>query len=316
MTSLAGIDEALWDIKGKTLKAPVHQLLGGAVRDRLLVYRWFGGHRNDPQSAANEAKRVLHQSNYRLLKMNACPPMQFIDTDGKIEIARETMKAVREAVGPDIGIGVDFHGRVKPPMAKKLVKALSPFNPLFIEEAVHPDQNHYLKAIAANTHVPLATGERMYTLSAFRDLLETRAANIIQPDCSHVGGISGLFRIAVMGQAYDTALAPHCPLGPIALACCLQVDACAVNFAFQETSLGIHYNTEGGLTISSDKCALLRFVKNPQVFDVDKDGYMKIPKTPGLGVEIDEELVRKAAVLGHNWRGREWTLQDGTPTRW
>eukprot|EP00466_Bigelowiella_natans_P011199 jgi/Bigna1/132571/aug1.18_g7279 len=253
---------------------------------------------------------------FKLIKMNACPKMPFVDTELAVERAAKRLKAVREAVGPDVGIGLDFHGRVKVPTAKKLMKALEPYNPLFFEEPVVPEQNAALKSLSAATHIPIATGERMYTAGEFRDLLSARSAHILQPDCSHVGGISALFQISRMAEAYDVAMAPHCPLGPIALAACIQVDACAANFAFQETSIGIHYNKEGGSDeVKTGRCSLLRFVKNPEIFDVDKDGCMRTPSGYGLGVQIDESEVRRAAAKGHDYKDREWTLQDGTPTR-
>lgn len=309
MSALAGVDQALWDIAGKALGVPVHRMLGGSVRDRLKMYRWCGGDDNTPEEAAAEAKRVLETTNYRQLKMNVGPRMSYVDTDGAVAECVARMAAVRNAVGPDIGIGLDFHGRVKLPMVKKLMKALEPFDPLFFEEPVVSGQNSAMPTVSAATAVPIATGERMFRIEEFRDLLETRSVNIIQPDCSHCGGISHLLSISRLAEAYEVSLAPHCPLGPIALAACMQVDACCVNFAFQESSLGIHYNQEGGVD-------LLDYVKNPDVFQVDSEGCIARLDGPGLGVEIDEEKVRAAARLGHAWKDREWTLKDGTPTTW
>jgi galactonate dehydratase len=221
------------------------------------------------------------------------------------------MKAVREAVGPEVGIGLDFHGRVKVPTCKRLMHALAPFDPLFYEEPVSADQNAALPAMAAATCVPLATGERMFTVSSFRDLLERRCVDILQPDCSHCGGISPLLTISRMAEAYDVSLAPHCPLGPVALAACLAVDAVSINFAFQETSVGIHYNSEDGMPIE-----LLDYLEDKSVFDVDRDGYMALPPGPGLGIRLDERKVREMASKGHAWRDREWVLPDGCPTTW
>ena len=238
LSALSGIDQALWDIKGKTLQAPIHDLLGGAVREKMLVYRWCGGDDNCPEDAAAEAKAAIDGTNYRCLKMNATPRMGYIDSpmgdqQSVVQASVERMASVREAVGPDIGIGLDFHGRVKVPLAKQIMAALQPYKPMFFEEPVSAAHTDALPQLAASTTIPLATGERMYTIDQFRDLLNTRGVAIIQPDCSHVGGISSLLTMARMAEAYDVALAPHCPLGPVSLAACLQVDACAINFAFQ-----------------------------------------------------------------------------------
>ena len=311
MSALAGIDQALWDIKGKTLGVPVHSLLGGAVRQRLKVYRWCGGDDNTPEEAAREAAEVLASSNFKQLKMNACPRMSYLDTDGGVAAATARMAAVRAAVGPDVGVGLDFHGRCKVPTCKRLMEALAPHAPLFYEEPVCAEQNAQLPSLAAATNVPIATGERMYTVAAFRDLLEKRCVGILQPDASHCGGISPLLTISRMAEAYDVSLAPHCPLGPIALAACLAVDATSVNFAFQETSVGIQYNCEDGSPVE-----LQDYLADRSVFDVDAEGYMALPTAPGLGIAINEAKVREAAAAGHKWKDREWTLPDGCPTTW
>ncbi|MCB0324406.1 MAG: galactonate dehydratase [Bdellovibrionales bacterium] len=309
MSAVAGIDQALWDIQGKTLGVPVHRLLGGAVRERMLVYRWCGGDNNAPEEAAAEAAQVIAETNFRNIKMNACPRMGYIDTDGAVKDAERRMAAVREAVGPEIGVGLDFHGRCKAPMARSLMAALEPYRPLFFEEVVAPHCNSQLPGLRQATAIPLATGERMFSAPEFLQLLSSGGADILQPDLSHAGGISHVFDIARMAEQYDVALAPHCPLGPIALASCLQVDFCSINAVFQECSLCIHYNTEGGAD-------LLDYVVNREVFDVDAEGYIALPQTPGLGVEIDETAVRNAAKKGHRWRDRVWLLPDGAPTKW
>ena len=282
---------------------------------------------------ALQAVEVLQKTNYKQIKMNACPRMGYIDSEGAVRAAVERVRAVREAVGTEVSIGLDFHGRVKLPMCKTLMSELDRFNPLFYEEPVCEGQNASLKELASSTSVPLATGERMYTIEQFRELFETRAVSIVQPDCSHAGGISQMLSIARLAEAYEVTFAPHCPLGPIALASCLHVDACAVNFSFQETCQGLHYNEESqGATADS----LLCYLNDPTVFQVDEDGFiprlgkcvagsvvwyaslidMTIDK-PGLGIEINENAVRQAAEkYSHDWQDREWTLEDGTPTTW
>ena len=210
-SALAGIDQALWDIQGKRLGVPVHQLIGGAVRDRLKVYCWCGGDDNAPEDAAAEAVRVLQTTKYRQLKMNACPRMGYVDTDGGVRAATARMKAVREAVGDSVEIGLDFHGRVKTPACKQMMRALAPYRPLFFEEPVCAEQNQALPALAAEScGVPLATGERMFTVAAFRDLLESRCVNILQPDCSHVGGISTLLTIGRLAETCACGSHPLC----------------------------------------------------------------------------------------------------------
>ena len=307
MSALAGIDQCLWDIKGKTLNVPISTLIGGTVRDKCLMYRWCGGDNNTAEEAASEAVAVVN-AGYTHMKLNATPMMEYVATNEVISQSYKRIKAVRDAVGPSVGIGLDFHGRVKLPTCKKMMKVFDELDPLFYEEPTVKGQNKSLKDISNFTPVPIATGERMHTIEEFRDLLELRSVSIIQPDVSHIGGISPLLTLARMSEAYEVSLAPHCPLGPVALAACLAVDSCSVNFAFQESSMGIHYNTEGGTD-------LLDYIKNKEDFKIT-NGYMKVLTKPGLGIDIDEQRVREAALKGHNWKDREWTLEDGTPTTW
>eukprot|EP01083_Nonionella_stella_P059666 156115_1 len=309
MSAMSGIDQCLWDITGKILRVPIHALLGGSVRNKLKVYCWCGGDENydTPQSAAQSALDVLQKTNYKMLKMNACGRMEYIDTDKAVDRAIERMKCVRNAIGKDIEIGLDFHGRVKLPMVKKMMHELQEYNPLFYEEVVHPSQNNALRSVVQETFVAIATGERMYSVEAFRDLLEQRCVNIIQPDVSHCGGITNLVNIARLAECYEVSLAPHCPLGPIAFASCLQVDSVCVNFVFQESSMGIHYNTGADL---------LDYVKNKEVLEVDSEGFIKVLSGYGLGIQMDEDKIRKAAKIKHNWCEPLWTLKDGCPTTW
>ena len=307
-SAVSGIDQALWDIKGKTLGAPVHSLLGGAVRDRMLVYGWAGEDEWPPDQTAADAKLCV-ASGFRILKMNGCPRMEYVDTLGAVDKAVARMAAVREAVGSDIGIGLDFHGRCKLPMVRKLIRALEPYNPLFIEEPLVPEHNTVLPELVQFTPIPIATGERMFQFSEFARLLASRGASILQPDLSHAGGITHVRDIARLAEHHDVAIAPHCPLGPLTLASSLAIDFVSINAAFQETSMRIHYNQEGGADV-------LNYVVNKDVFQIDADGMVALPTRPGLGVEIDEEHVRAEAEKGHNWRDRSWFLPDGTPTRW
>jgi galactonate dehydratase len=201
---------------------------------------------------------------------------------------------------------VDFHGRVHKAMAKVLVKELEPFKPLFIEEPVLPENNEALLEIARHTSTPIATGERMYTRWDFKNLLTSGGVDIIQPDLSHAGGIWETRKIAAMAEAYDVAVAPHCPLGPIALAASLQLDFCTPNAFIQEQSLGIHYNK------GSD---LLDYLADTEVFRYE-DGFVKRLTKPGLGIEVNEQKVREMAAVGHRWRNPVWRNADGSVTEW
>lgn len=303
MSAIAGIDQALWDIKGKYHQAPVHELMGGACRDSIRVYSWIGG---DRPSDVGQAARDVVNAGFTAVKMNGTEELQYVDSYEKIDQVVERIATVREAVGNGIGIGIDFHGRVHKPMAKILAKELEPYRPMFIEEPVLPENNEALRDIANSTHIPIATGERMFSRWDFKSLLADGYVDIIQPDVSHAGGITEVKKIASMAEAYDIALAPHCPLGPIALAACLQVDATSHNAFIQEQSLGIHYNAGNDI---------LDYIKDRSVFEYE-DGYVKIPKGPGLGVEIDEDYVRERAKVGHNWKNPVWRHRDGSIAEW
>jgi len=303
MSALAGIDQALWDIKGRALGQPVHALIGGRLRDRIKVYSWIGGDR--PSDVAENAREMAARG-FKAVKMNGCEELQFLDSNAKIDKAVEAVATVREAVGPEIGIGVDFHGRVHRPMAKVLAKELEPYRLMFIEEPVLSENREVLKEIANHCATPIALGERLYSRWDFKQVLSDGYVDIIQPDLSHAGGITECRKIAAMAEAYDIALAPHCPLGPIALAACLQVDAVAYNAVIQEQSLGIHYNKTNDL---------LDYVRKPEVFAFD-DGFVAIPEGPGLGIDIDEDYVKERAREGHRWRSPVWRHEDGSFAEW
>ncbi|UTE70883.1 galactonate dehydratase [Rossellomorea marisflavi] len=303
MSAIAGIDQALWDIKGKFYDAPVHQLLGGACRDSIKVYSWIGGDR--PSDVGKAAKDVVDRG-FEAIKMNGTEELQYIDSHQKIDQVLERVAAIRESVGPYVGIGIDFHGRVHKPMAKILAKELEQFRPMFIEEPVLPENNEALREIAAHTNIPIATGERMFSRWQFKPLLTDGYVDIIQPDLSHAGGITECKKIISMAEAFDVAVAPHCPLGPIALAACLQVDATSHNAVIQEQSLGIHYN------VGSD---LLDYIVDKDVFRYE-EGFVEIPQGPGLGIEVNEEVVRKMAAEGHDWHNPIWRHKDGSIAEW
>ena len=303
MSALAGIDQALWDIKGKALGQPVHQLLGGPVRERIRVYSWIGGDR--PHDTAAAARECAARG-FSAIKMNGTEEMQFVDSHAKVDAVLARVGAIRDALGPDFGIGVDFHGRVHRPMAKVLAKELEPFRLMFIEEPVLSENAEALAEVRRHCNIPIALGERLYSRWDFKAILQAGYADIIQPDPSHAGGITETRKIAAMAEAYDVALALHCPLGPVALAANLQLDAVCYNAFIQEQSLGIHYNT------SRD---LLDYLRDPAVFDY-RDGFVAIPHGPGLGIEVDEDAVRRAAETGHRWRNPIWRHADGSFAEW
>ncbi|PTT40744.1 galactonate dehydratase [Acidovorax sp. HMWF018] len=303
MSALAGIDQALWDIKGKALGVPVSELLGGNVRSNIKVYSWIGGDRPSETAAAAQAAVAR---GFTAVKMNGTEEVQYVDSYDKVERCLQNVAAVREAVGPNVGIGVDFHGRVHRPMAKVLVKELEPYKLMFIEEPVLSEHEEALKEIARISSTPIALGERLYSRWDFKRVLQGGYADIIQPDPSHAGGITETRKIASMAEAYDVALALHCPLGPIALAANLQLDAVCYNAFIQEQSLGIHYNQANDL---------MDYVSNPGVFAY-QDGMVAIPNGPGLGIEVNEEYVRERAQEGHRWRNPVWRHRDGSFAEW
>ena len=303
MSAIAGIDQALWDIKGKYYGAPVYDLIGGKCRDKLRVYSWVGGDR--PGDLENGVK-ALWESGCTAVKMNGTEEMHYIDSYSKIDEVCKRVQTIRDTMGDKMDIAVDFHGRVHKTMAKVLAHALEPYHLMFIEEPVLPQNNEALREISNHTSTPIATGERMFSRWDFKSLFEAGYADIIQPDLSHAGGISEVKKISAMAEAYDMAVAPHCPLGPIALSACVQLDACTPNVFIQEQSLGIHYNK------GTD---LLDYLVDPSVFRF-KDGFIEIPNKPGLGIEIDKQRVVEAAVKGHDWKNPVWRNYDGTIAEW
>ncbi|RHZ56900.1 uncharacterized protein CDV56_102418 [Aspergillus thermomutatus] len=303
MSAISGIDIALWDLKGRRLGVPVHQLLGGKVRNKLSVYAWIGGDRPDDVEAAGKARIA---QGFKAIKMNATEDINWLDSPSALDSCVERLKAVK-ALGLDAAL--DFHGRLHKPMAKQLAKALEPHRPLFLEEPLLSEHPEGIKQLSDQVSCPIALGERLYNRWDVKRFLEDASVDILQPDISHCGGISELRRIASMAETYDVAIAPHCPLGPIALAACMQVDLATPNFVIQEMSLGIHYNTEAG------EYDITSYVKDPGVFEV-KDGYVNALTAPGLGIEVDEETVRRVALKTEPWLCKEFFGTDGGIREW
>lgn len=288
-SALSGIDQALWDIKGKLLGIPVYELFGGPTRDRVRIY-------GRASNAEDMQKRK--QEGYTVIKTGVAKklPARMVENPAFIDYAVENFASLREAGGPEMDIGIDFHGAISPQTAKVLIKELEPYQPMFIEEPCQAQNVDVLVDIARSTHLPIATGERIFTKWGFRELLEKGAASILQPDLCHAGGLTEGRLIAGMAEAYYAAIAPHNPMGPISLASGLQLAASIPNFLVQEqVSLG-----EG-------------YLKNP--FRLETDGTVLLPEGPGLGIELDEAAL--ADKIGHNWTNPEtYDPRDGSVVDW
>ncbi|TGZ79108.1 enolase C-terminal domain-like protein [Ascodesmis nigricans] len=307
MSAISGIDIALWDLKGRKLGVPIYSLLGGKLRHKVAVYSWIGGDR--PSDIAVQAKQRKEQG-FTAIKMNATSDLGWLDSPSALQSSVERLKAVK-AAGLDAGL--DFHGRVHKPMAKQLAKLLEPHQPLFIEEPLLSEHPEAIKQFSQHTTIPIALGERLYSRWDVKPFLESGAIDVLQPDVSHCGGISEIRRIAAMCEAYDVGLAPHCPLGPISLAASIQVAVTSPNFVIQEMSCGIHYNkmTPEG----AGEWDLNSYLKDKSVFDV-KEGYVQTPTGPGLGIEVDEDLIRKISKDCKAWRCLEFFGPDGAVREW
>lgn len=303
MSAIAGIDQALWDLKGKTYGAPVYDLLGGQSRDRIRVYQWVGGDRVEDVCA--EAERLV-DAGYTALKMDATNQTRHIETPSVVDDAVGRVRSVREAVGDEVDIVVDFRGRVSKSLAKRLMHRLDDLQLLFIEEPVLPAHLEELPSLAHHTNTPLATGERLYSRWDFKPLFERGGLDVVQPDVSHAGGISELVRIASMAEAHDVAFAPNCPLGPVALAASLQVDAHVPNLLVQDHGFDVQ---------PTPKSAAQDYLDDPTVFEFE-DGFVEPLDDPGLGLEIDEDAVRERAEEPVNWHNPVWRSDDGSIAEW
>jgi galactonate dehydratase len=298
MSALAGIDEALWDLKGKRYGAPVYELLGGPTRDRIQCYQHVHG--EDAEALAADAREQVDAGFSVLKTSRPFGPSRSVDTPATVAATVERVEAIREAVGETVDLGADFHGRVSKPMVKRLARALEPSALMFLEEPVPPEYNEFLPRLAAATETPIATGERMYSRTEFKPLLEAGGVDVIQPDVSNAGGITESLRIATMADAYDVALAPHCPTGPVSLAAAFHVDAAAPNTLVQEQTL--HRNDDWR-----------DYVENPGTFELE-DGFVALPDGPGLGVEVDEDALRAREGESFDYQRPVWRTPDGAVT--
>ncbi len=302
-SAVAGVDQALWDIAGKHHGVPVHHLLGGPVRDRLRMYGWVGG---DSPAELTDVVQAQVDAGLTAIKMNVAGRLDPLVGADEVRAVVARAEAARAVLGDGRDLAIDFHGRVTRGSARRLLEALAPVAPLFVEEPLVPEHTRYLGELVSASSIPIATGERLYSRTDVLPALEAGVA-VLQPDVSHAGGISETRRIAALAETFGVLLAPHCPLGPIALAACLQVDAVSANFLIQEQSLGIHYH-DG----SSD---LLDYLVDPSVFAF-ADGHLAVPQLPGLGVTVDEAAVRRADEMGHDWQSPVWRHADGSFAEW
>jgi galactonate dehydratase len=259
---LSGIDQALWDITGKVYNLPVHKLMGGPTRDRIRVYG-----KPDPKNGVNAMKVMLADASGR-------NPTKYNEGNKYVSEVVERFAALRKRMGPDVDIGVEFHGAVQPTTAIRLMAALEPYNPWFYEEVVQPLNVDVMAELAKKTSVPLATGERIFTKWGFREVLEKKAAMILQPDVCYAGGITELKIIAGMAEAYYAPIAPHNPQGPCSLAASMQIAASIPNFLIQER----------GDNEYSDLLA--------KPLPPISGGYRPLLTEPGLGITIDEDKLR------------------------
>jgi galactonate dehydratase len=301
-SAVAGIDQALWDIAGKAYGAPVHALLGGPVRDRVRVYAWVGG---DEPGEITDAVAAHVEAGMTAVKMNASGRLSPVPTAAEIGAIVERVGAARDVLGPTRDLAIDLHGRASFPAARMILPAVAPLHPLLVEEPLVPEHGHRLADLVACTAVPVATGERLYSRTDFLPALQA-GVSVVQPDLSHAGGISEVRRIAALAETYGALLAPHCPLGPIALAASLQVALATPNFLIQEQSMGIHYHA------GTD---LLDYVADPQPLRI-VDGHIQRPDGHGLGITVDEAAVRQADRGAHAWRNPVWRHDDGSFAEW
>lgn len=306
-SAAAAIEQALWDIKGRRIGLAVHDFLGGAVRERVRLYAWVGGDR--PHDVVADVKQRLAQG-FTMVKMNATEELDLIDRASKVTEVVERVASVRDAFGDTVDVALDFHGRVHRAMAKVLLRELEPFRPAWVEEPLAPGHDDALPALASiGSSIPIATGERLTSRWDFKQLLRYGVVDIVQPDVS-LTGIAELERIARMAEAYDVAVAPHCPNGPVSLAASLQVGFATANVVVQEQSLGLHYN-QGYADLPPGE--MFDYLRDPAPL-TPHEGHLARPTGPGLGIEIDEDAVR--ASPGWSLRDPDWRYDDGRVAEW
>jgi galactonate dehydratase len=275
-SAISGIELACWDILGKTLNKPVYELLGGACRDRIRVYAngWTGG-ATDPAIIKDKAAEALAQG-YQAFKFSLAIPSWPIHDSSVVRQIRRAAETIRTAVGPDVPLLFDGHGRYDTQLAIQVGQALEDLNLMFFEEPVQPENEEGMALVAQRVNIPIAAGERLTRLQEFRRLLEKRAICIAQPNLAHCHGLLEGFKIAHLAEAFDAFVAPHCPMSPVITAISLHLDAVLPNFLIQERLFLNDWRNEV-------------ITKPLQV----RDGYLELPQGPGWGIELDLELCRK-----------------------
>ena len=307
-TAAAGIEQALWDIKGQRHGLPVHEFLGGATRHAVRSYAWIGG--DTPDEVVEHARRRVEQG-FTAVKMNATPALAPLGARPMIDAAVARLGALRDAFGSTLDVALDLHGRVYRPALKPLLAEIEQFYPMWVEEATTPENEESLKILArAALSIPIATGERLTSRWEFKRVLDSGAVDVIQPDVS-LTGLFELEKIARLAEIYDVAVAPHCPNGPISLAATLQVDFCCPNVVIQEQSLGLHYHQGYSGLPEAD---LLDYLKDPQALTA-VDGAFLVTGGPGLGISLDTDRIEQGKV---DWwlPDADWTHADGTYAEW
>lgn len=277
LAAISGIEHALWDIAGKAAGLPVYRLMGGKARDRIRVYQSPGG--RTPEELADNAVRLIEKYGYTAIKMGPLPgDWHTMPWNKALRETERRLEAVRDAVGPDIDIGLDPHARLfEVSRAMELCEVVAPYRPFFVEEPLRPENYDALAKLAAKVDVPLATGEMLYTRNEFRELIALQAVNIIQPDVCLMGGLWEMKKVAAMAEASYMSVAPHNPCGPIATAVNVHFAASTTNFLILE----YHADDEGQRRDIVDEPMKL------------VDGYLEIPEKPGLGIDLNFDALKK-----------------------
>lgn len=304
VSAISGVEQALWDIKGKYYGLPIYEMIGGKVRDKIRMYshiKKFTEINDETICQAVDSAQEMLAKGYTAMKYSIYPPIQQLENKYNINKHIKLFAAIKHSIGDKIDLALDLHGRVNPAVAKRVIKEIEPLYPMFIEEPCLPENSDMLADIARSTSVPIATGERLFTKYAFTDIIKKNAASIIQPDLCHCGGIFEARKIAVMAELNYASIAPHNPLGPISLASCIQLDACTPNFVIQEF-LGLDNEWELGSG----------YLHQPFVIN---DGYILVNNKPGLGIEINEDIVRERSFNG-NWETPRLRHNDGSYANW